>query len=107
MKFTDSLRIRIFLFQEPVIKLLTYCLPLVVEFIDIPRTSMRYAHYRPQGFRLALAFMGFILGIAHLSPIVVKNLRSGGSAGVPSEEVLYQLVQSLRIRRELSWCELS
>jgi hypothetical protein len=36
---------------------------------------MRYAHDRPKGFRLALAFMGFILGVAHLSPIVVKDLR--------------------------------
>ena len=85
MKFTDSLRIRIFLFQEPVIELLADRLPLVVEFIDVPRTSMRYAHYRPERFRLALALMGFILSVAHLSRIVVENLGSGGSAGATLE----------------------
>src|SRR5712675_2413936 len=81
----DLLRIRVFFFQEPVIKLLTDRFPLVVEFIDVPRTSMRYAHYRPEGFRLALAFMGFILGIAHLSPIVIKDLGRGASARPASE----------------------
>jgi len=34
---------------------------------------MRYAHNRPKGFRLALALVGFILGVAHLSPIVIKD----------------------------------
>jgi hypothetical protein len=42
---------------------------------------MRYAHDRPKGFRLALAFMRFILGIAHLSTIVIKNLARGSSGG--------------------------
>jgi hypothetical protein len=80
VKVTDLLRVRVFFFEEPVIKLLTDGFPLVVEFIDVPRTSMRYAHYRPKGFRLALAFVVFILGITHLSPIVVKDLGRGGSA---------------------------
>ena len=85
MKITDLLRVRVFFLQEPVIELLTDRLPLVVEFIDVPRTSMRYAHYRPKGFRLALALMGFILSVTHLSRIVVENLGSGGSAGVTLE----------------------
>lgn len=48
---------------------------------------MRYAHYRPEGFRLALAFMGFILGVAHLSRIVIKDLGRGGSARVTLEAI--------------------
>ena len=85
----DLLPVRVFFFQEPVIKLLTDRFPLVVEFIDVPRTSMRYAHYRPEGFRLALAFMRFILGITHLSPIVVEDLGRGGSARVTREAIKY------------------
>ena len=96
----DLLRVPVFFFQEPVIKLLTYCFPLVVEFIDVPRTSVRYAHYRPEGLRLALAFMGFILGVAHLSPIVIKDLGRGGSAGVTLESIKhtnrFDLFESLR-----------
>jgi len=43
---------------------------------------MRYAHDRPKGFRLALALVGFILGVAHLSPIVIEDLERGTSTGV-------------------------
>jgi hypothetical protein len=85
----DLLRVPVFFFQESVIKLLTDCFPLVVEFIDVPRTSVRYAHYRPEGLRLALAFMGFILGIAHLSPIVIKDLGRGRSARATLEAIKY------------------
>ncbi len=85
----DLLRVRIFFFQEPVIKLPTDCFSLVVEFIDVPRTSMRYTHYRPEGFRLALAFMRFIFGITHLSPIVVKDLGRGGSVSITLGAINY------------------
>ena len=99
----DLLRVRVFLFQEPVIKVLTDCFPLVVEFIDVPRTSMRYAHYRPEGFRLAFAFMGFILGITHLSRIIIKDLVRISRVYIEINKV-YQPVQYLRIPQVLSWC---
>lgn len=85
----DLLRVRVFFFQEPVIKLLGDRFSLVVELIDVPRTSMRYAHYRPERFRLALAFMGFILCIAHFSPIVIKDLGRSRSARLILEAIKY------------------
>jgi hypothetical protein len=61
---------------------------------------MRYAHDGPKGFRLAFAFVRFILGVAHLSPIVVKDLGRGCISGGYSCEICctnrLDLFESLR-----------
>lgn len=55
------LLVSVTLIKQPIIQLSRNGLSLVIEFVYVAWPSVRYSHYRPEAFSLALSFLSLIL----------------------------------------------